>query len=919
MKKRWNVDAMSVRQARWMLMFLVLCAAGIGGCTRVFYRNSADREVSDILKEKEKGNLPGMQIEQFHVYPDARARFADTTNWDRPPMPIDDEAAWKLGPHPQRPGHKGTLAQEGTGWLEMIKLWDQQNRGETHVTDKTKQPIQGYLDEISAPQKGFLLKMDQAIELGVVNSNTYQTFREGLYLATLPVTQQRFNFAYQWAATSDWVRQYAGPQSDVGPQNNWTGTSSLGFSKLFATGALLTTDFVNTTAFNFGANGGLTSSSLINLNFAQPFLQGGGKAVTLEPLAQAERNLIYSIRSYARFREQYNIAIALGTALPSDLPAAIGTSGTNPISVLAALNIASTDVSGGFVGYLSTLYRECDMAADKKYVQDLQRALRIIEAYQEGGMFSPLQVEQVRSTLLNAQNTVLNDVQFMTNALDQFKLLLGTPTNLPLILDDTAARPITAILDRYYEVIDDATNVQLLVEKQESLEAPKLCAKLEQVFTEDALVRGTDFAKTVPGSWVIWVKTTKDDLRKRLDSLGTERRKLFELKTELELKGQAFPEESARQMRDADFETDLGTLEQLLRRYEARPWEKLAKKEQQTLERVKMFRTVSAQAKTVLVWARNDRFEMAARQWPEIPQTTIDGIDILNGDEQTAQEKAVQAALRNRWDIMNARAQVVDAWRQIRVTANALLGVATVQYNLTSQTPPDGVRPLVFSAASTNQELLLNFQLPLNRLAQRNAYRAAQINYQVAHRTLMFAEDNLAAQVRFDVRQLQLFAANYAIQKKIIHSLYSQLENNLEVIISPSDPDQLKQSSTAGQANAAALTNQYLGALGSLNNSQTRMYDIWLSLYATRMEIFFDLERLSLDNRGVWRDDTLLPGGQANAQGQALSAPRSFALPVVSESVQPAVLNNEPAPAAPSDGRPVFLPPQPVSDPAGQR
>ena len=896
---------------RWgILITLVGSCLGVAGCTRAYYRKQADREVTDVLLEKDK--YPEWKIEQYHVYADPRARFADPTNPDRPPMPPDDEAAWKLSPHPQGPGHAGVGAVRGTGYLEMIKTWDAENRDERAASEsggalKSKHPIQAYFDEpVNAEPKGFLLKMDQAIELGVVNSPTYQTFREGLYLAALPVTQQRFNFSYQWAATADWIRSWAGPKSPDGFANNWTGTSTIGFSKLFATGALLTSDFVNTTAFNF-AGGGFTSASMVNVNLSQPLLQGGGKAVTLEPLTQAERNLVYSIRAYARFREQFNVSVALGTTPPSDLQTAAGVTTSNPISVLAALGIASTDVSGGFVGYLSTLYRECDMAADKKWVQDLQRALKIIEAYQEGGMFSPLQVEQVRSTLLTAQNTVLTDYQFVTNAVDQFKLVLGLPANLPLILDDTPARPITKILDRYYEVIDDATDVQLRVEKQESLEAQKLREMLAQIFAQDALVRGTEFVKNMPGSWANWAKAKDDDLKKRLDNLGEEKRKLFDLKTELELKGQVFPADKARQMRDAEFESDLGTLEQLLRRYEARPWEKLAKKEQATLERVKMFRSVAAQAKTVLVWARNDRFEGVSRQWPEIPPAALEDIDLLHGEVELAQEKAVQAALRNRLDLMNARAQVVDSWRQVKVTANALMGVATVQYNLQSQTPPDGVRPLVFTPQSTSQQIALNFQLPLNRMAQRNTYRAALINYQVARRALMFQEDNVAVQVRFDVRQLQLFAANYRIQKKVIHSLYSQLENNLEVIVSPTDPDQLKVSSTTGQATAAALTTQYLGALSALNGAQTKMYDIWLSVYATRMQLYLDLERLPLDLRGVWTDDTLASRGPVSG---AVSAGRVVGMEsAVLDPPQSVIAPSGPTGAASPD-RPVFLPPR---------
>src|SRR5205085_2148468 len=150
--------------------------------------------------------------------------------------------------------------------------------------------------------------------------------------------------------------------------------------------------------------------------------------------------------------------------------------------------------------------------------------------------------------------------------------------------------------------------------------------------------------------------------------------------------------------------------------------------------------------------------------------------------------------------------------------------------------------------------------LPLVRVAERNNYRAALINYQRARRNLMAVEDSIAAQVRFDVRQLHLFAENYRLQQKILESLYSQVENALEVIVAPVDPDSLKSTGTQGQANAAALTQQYLQALGGLNGAQTNMYRLWLSYLATRMQMYLDLERLPLDSRGVWIDE---PGNGA--------------------------------------------------------
>ena len=895
----------------------LLIVIAFGGCTRAFYRKQADKEVNDVLKEKDR--YPEWKIEQYHVYADPRARFAQPSNPDRLPMPPDDDPSYKLSPHPQGPGHAGVATTEGTAYLEMMKIWDAANRAERdaaraankepaleNATEELKAmtgtglgagAIQAIYDGPAAQQNSFMVKLDDAVELGLVNSREYQRVREDLYLAALPVTQQRFSFAWQWAAIEDAVRQWAGDKSLVGQQNNWNLGSSAGVSKLFSTGALLTMAFANNTVFNFlgGANG-LSSTSTINVNFIQPLLQGGGKAVTLEPLTLAERNLFYSVRGYARFREEFYISIALGTVLPNTLAGAAGTGGGtvgSPISVLASLGIASTDVSGEFRGYLPSLFRELDMSVDKKYVRELERGLLLFQGFQEGGQVSPLQVDQVNSTLLQARNTVLKDTQDTTNALDQLKLQLGVPANMLLQLDDTPARPITRQLDRYYEIIHDSDLAVAALDQQETLAPAKLRPYLMRLFTKSALVRGMPFQEKVPKSWAQWAKASDAQLNERLLKLNQARRRLLDAKTDQEMKGQAFT--GADRLHDTEIELDLGGLEQILRRYEAQPWAKLASENLRQQDRRKLFRLVSYAGQIMLVWARNDRIEHVGKLWPELSQARVEDLDLLNIDVDEAQERAIQLALTNRWDLMNARAQVVDAWRQLAVTANALLGVLNVQYHLDSTTPPGGTRPLAFSSAATNQELIINAQLPLVRVAQRNAYRSAIIAYERARRALIGIEDTIAAQVRFDVRQLHLFAANYKIQQKVIESLYSQVENSLEVIVAPVDPDQLKASATSGQANAAALTSQYLGALGQLNGAQTRMYDIWLSYLATRMQLYEDLERLSLNSRGAWTDE---PGTASASPVPAGSAPAE------PKSPAPAVLPDQAR--EPSEPRPLF-------------
>ena len=219
------------------------------------------------------------------------------------------------------------------------------------------------------------------------------------------------------------------------------------------------------------------------------------------------------------------------------------------------------------------------MAIDKKLVQDLEKALLIYEGYQEGGQFSPLQVDQVRSQLLSARNTVLTDEQFVNNALDQFKQVLGVPVNMPLILDDSQARSITRQLDRYYEVLAEADVVYKLVDKQDQLAPDKLRGEFLKITATEPLFRGTAFQKKLPDSWQVWAKLTDDGLKDRQIKLKEQHRVLLELKTDLEMKGKTLSEQDARSMSEAEFEMDLGSFEQELRRYETRPWEKLPQEE----------------------------------------------------------------------------------------------------------------------------------------------------------------------------------------------------------------------------------------------------------------------------------------------------------------------------------------------------
>src|SRR5262249_40365572 len=148
----------------------------------------------------------------------------------------------------------------------------------------------------------------------------------------------------------------------------------------------------------------------------------------------------------------------------------------------------------------------------------------------------------------------------------------------------------------------------------------------------------------------------------------------------------------------------------------------------------------------VLVEARDEQWAKVRATWPELPRCCVDGVDLIKVDLSRAQATAAQHALLNRLDLMNTRGQLVDAWRQLAGFADALLGRFTVQYHMAANSPLNVAQPTNIGGSGIQHQLVLNTVLPLQRIEERNNYRASLIAYQRQRRTLQEAED-LAVQV----------------------------------------------------------------------------------------------------------------------------------------------------------------------------
>ena len=293
----------------------------------------------------------------------------------------------------------------------------------------------------------YVVNPAQAITLALINNRPYQYQLENLYLASLNVTLQRFAFQPQGYAGLSPLSAVAGTgipnpnygnsflyrtkQAPGGQASNLNLGEVAGVGKLFSSGARIIGGFANQLVFNFVGHNSKQPvvQSALPLSIALPLLRGGGRAVTLELLTQAERTLLYQIRQFARFRQEFIPYVLLETQ-PVDNP------GTGDPTI----------------GYLSVLQQIQAVEIDRRNVSKFERILEVFGelARGAGSDLTQLQVDQVDQSLQTARQQLANDVLLYRNLLDQYKIQLGLPPDTPLVLD----RGLTDGFQRVFNDID---------------------------------------------------------------------------------------------------------------------------------------------------------------------------------------------------------------------------------------------------------------------------------------------------------------------------------------------------------------------------------------------------------------------------------------------------------------------------------
>lgn len=776
-----------IRQFALLMVFVAFSFST--GCNRSWYRQQADDDAYHLLQTRQTNPL--WQLPLRPVEPDQRSRLSDANSPDCGPKPLDDAAANKYMREPY--------------CYDNTKYWD-------------AIPTDPYVDSFNwmkylpvGSEGDVMLSRDTAVELALLHNRDFQTQVERIYLAALALSQNRFEFDVNWFGGTSTNFQAQGEAPTATRRLNES--TRIGLIKSLAAGGELAATLANSFVWELGGNGSnfTASSGSLVISLTQPLLRGAFRHVRLESLTQSERNLLYEVRDFARFRRQFYL-----------------------------------DITSGYLALLNQLQSLRNQRAN---LESLELNLAEHEELFARQLVSQLRVDQVFQNYQSGRISLLGTEQSYQNALDQFKFQLGLPASVEFKLDESLLKPFQ-LNDPELDQLQD--NAQAAYQELiQTLPPEEIPVREDLVAIHQELRHLQDVAATFLPEIKAELDAWKEKLAEGPDDLAESEEKLDHQQQE-SLAGRV---EELLQSVEADLTRDIENAEKWdvddpigNRRFLDMP---LASQEEDPS-------TLTIDDKMILSWHQLSR-QLGIRLRERIANLFIAQVQIrLFQIEVTpfriAQEQAVQMALECRLDLMNQRGNLTDAYRQVEVAADNLQSDLNV--SATANLGTDQNRAFRFDSSENSYQVGVEFDGPLNRQSERNGYRASQLAYQAARRNYMAVEDSIVNQIRADIRALKISRLNFQISRQQLIAATRQVD------------EAQFQLRTALDGGDSSLTQDLLDALQGLLGAKNDLISNWISYEIARIRLFVDLELLYLDDNGQWINEQYNPNTQTPVVGQ---------------------------------------------------
>jgi hypothetical protein len=205
-------------------------------------------------------------------------------------------------------------------------------------------------------------------------------------------------------------------------------------------------------------------------------------------------------------------------------------------------------------------------------------------------------------------------------------------------------------------------------------------------------------------------------------------------------------------------------------------------------------------------------------------------------------DRALEVARRYRRDWMNRRATLVDQWRLLQFNADQLQAGLDIVFS--GDISNIGDNPFNLRSKTGRLTAGIQFDAPITRLTQRNAYRQSLIEYQRARRDFYNFEDSVAGTLRSQLRQITQYQIGFELNRLGVIEAARQVMLNTFI-------DQEAQRTATTRVTAARDVVQ---ALTDLFNAQNQFMLTFISYEVQRLQLDFALGTMELDNEGLWID-----------------------------------------------------------------
>ncbi|MCA9035204.1 MAG: TolC family protein [Planctomycetaceae bacterium] len=868
------------RKVTTWLMMGSLSLSTFSGCSRQFWRRQAEKDTYNAVTEKL--NDPRWQVPRIDLKPDVRSRFFDPYDPDCEPLPPDDPAAHEFmhcvnGKRGYKSWHKlGTaLSIENPQWLEPYGV-----------------AVQGADPVIGHSQIQILkVTLPDAVDLAYIHSRDYQTNIEDLYLDALALTLERFRLGVRFINTAG-----AAPGAGFSLTNPDPGRSNaafrpaFGISQALPAGGQIAVELVNQTVWLFGSKDSSASSMAFTLT--QPLLLNAGRKIALEPLTQAERNVLYQARTLARFRQTLFTSVAqsylgllqqkqniLNTEnnlrqLREQLDAQEAQDSRKPNLLPEMLPQMPDDfeipesLQGNlrYDGRTLTWTGEMTDAQEQELLaltdnEAYQAAVQQIIAYKQGNVVS-LSAAQLRTNYNSTQNQLENSRRQYADQLDNLKITLGLPPNVQLEIDETLLAPFELISLKLIQAEKEFRELQLSLGQKLLPPADTGAAVdveiLKDYLSELALDRDhlfevgltqvqNDFEpirQILQATETDWQQT--EDGRRYFISEGERERVMADLERDLRL----------FRMSEREFAIASATLDSFLEVANADSAQSILQKLDadnngtvepsempsawQYLKQANKSDSVSMDADKLMQFIRKAAFALRedlqrAAQSLQVVQAglrveaiALNRFALTSGEPKPDIEEVVRIGLEQRHDLMNARASVMDRRRAVEIAANRL--ESTMDLRLSAKTGAGG--------ESSNYQGGIDFKTPMDMVDERNAYNVALINYQRERRAYMLLEDQIKQSIRQAWRQITVQEKRIEVDRQTVRNAALQYDN----------------ASLSAQGAAQTNALNLLNALNSVLGAQNSLVSDWVTYENNRLNVFRDMGIMEIDRRGVWTD-----------------------------------------------------------------